>query len=74
MILDWILLEKKHSYRNVLSKDIIGTNGLNLNMDCGLDGWFSNSRVLQTHLEGLSKHTLPTPPLDFLIQHGWGGG
>ena len=40
MILDWILREKKNSYRNVLFKDILGTDGLNLSVNCGLDGCF----------------------------------
>ena len=61
MILDWILREKKNSYRNVLFKDIIGTDGLNLSVTCGLDGRFPNFSVLQAHLVGLAKHRWPDP-------------
>lgn len=54
---------ENNSYRNVLRclRTYLGTHGLHLNMNCGLDRRFSKVRVLPTQLVGLSKHRLPDP-------------
>lgn len=79
MILHRILHNKNHFYRNALSKDIIGTNEYiwkNLNIDCELDGWFSNFSLFQTHLGSLSKHRWlsPTPTKSDSVWLGFGPG
>lgn len=46
-----------------------GTNWLNLNTDCGLDGWFN---VFQTHQVNFVKTQTVGPPLpELMIQYGW---
>lgn len=62
IILDWILHKKRILIEMSFLRTYLG-HGLNLNMNCGLDGCFSNFSRLQTHLVGFSKHrwTDPTP-------------
>lgn len=53
--------QENNSYRNIFRclRTYLEHMGLHLNMNCGLDGRFSNVRV--TYLVGLSKHRLPDP-------------